>query len=510
MINMIIPWSGEYQEYLHDESRRVGAADSISFPKTEIEVVETVKAIHGRGSTITTQGALTGLAAGAVPDGGHILNLSRMNEIGPIRRDERSGEYILTVQPGALLTDIRKFVEKEGFFFPPDPTEASASIGGMIACNASGAVSHFYGPTRKWIHSIRVVLSNGLTLSLRRGEYRAQGRTFSISTGYGQAISGELPSYTMPNVKSSAGYYAADDMDLLDMFIGMEGTLGIITKAELRLIPKPNAIVALTAFLPSESIALKFVRAMRGEQVEGIPLVNPNPVAIEFFNSNALNLLRRAKSTNAAFANIPALRPDSHTAVYIELHADSENAIEKSMAQVMEVMTKLGASDKDTWYADSDRELETLKAFRHATPEAVNLLIGKRKKIFNQLSKLGTDMSVPKSALESTLEMYNAGLKESKLDSVIFGHISDNHLHINILPNDMEEFVLGKSLYASWGKHVLALGGSISAEHGIGKIKTPFLELMYGEEGVAQMRALKKLFDPEMMLNPGNLFDIDE
>jgi len=200
-------------------------ADSISFPTTEADVIEVVNAIRAQGGSITVQGARTGIAAGAVPSGRHILNLQRMNAIGGVQRDAQGGGATITVQPGALLQDIYEAVESEGFLFPPDPTEASASIGGAVACNASGAMSHYYGPTRRWVRSTRLVLNDGSVLSIARGEHQAQGRAFSLTTDSGRTIPGHLPGYAQPAVKSGAGYYVADNMDLLDLFIGM-GTAG--------------------------------------------------------------------------------------------------------------------------------------------------------------------------------------------------------------------------------------------------------------------------------------------
>lgn len=496
---MLIEWSEQYLDYLRDESRRMGTADSISFPKSEAEVIEAVKAFSG---TITTQGARTGIVAGAVPEGGLILNLSRMNSIGEISIDKS-----ILVQPGAILTDVQNAVESAGLFFPPDPTETSASIGGMAACNASGAKTFLYGPTRDWIYSLRVVLSDGSVVALKRGENFADGRSFSLTTEDGREISGELPKYSMPNVKSASGYYAADGMDMIDLFIGMEGTLGIITEVGLKLIPKPGAVAGLTVFFADEDSAIKFVRAMRGEEVEGLPSLDAKPAAIEFFNHDALTLLRKMKSTNSAFESIPPVKESFHTAVYAEFHGVSDDEIEEAIFPVMEAMAELGVSDDDTWYATCEREMEPIKAFRHAIPEAVNLLIDERKRENPDITKLGTDMSVPDSELEQTLCMYNVGLREAGLESVIFGHIGNNHVHVNILPNSMGDYEKGKALYLMWAKRIIDTGGSISAEHGIGKIKKPFLELAFGPEGVGQMRALKALFDPEMRLNRGDLFD---
>lgn len=495
--NSIVPWSSEYEDYLRDESRRIGTADSISFPTSEVEVVAVVKQVAAQGVGITSQGARTGIVAGAVPEGGHVLNLSRMKVIREVRSDGEGG-YV-TVEPGAILSDVREAVEVEGLFFPPDPTEVTASIGGMTACNASGALTFHYGPTRNWVQSLRMVLADGDLISLRRGQCLARGRSFSLTTEGGRTITGNLPTYAIPNVKSAAGYFVADDMDVLDLFIGMEGTLGVITEIELKLIRKPGAINGLTVFLPTEDAALKLVRILREES----PM---RPVGVEFFNHDALDLLRRMKSESSAFEKIPALKPDYHTAVYVEFHADSDEEIEGPIMTLMESIMELGGSDEDTWYATSERELEPLKAFRHAIPEAVNLLIDRRKRDCPDLTKLGTDMSVPNDFLEEVITMYGADLQRQGLESVVFGHIGNNHVHVNILPRSMDEYEKGKMLYLDWARQIVDLGGSVSAEHGIGKIKVPFLRMMYGDEAIAEMRSLRLLFDPGEVLNPGSLF----
>jgi len=489
----IISCTSDYDDYLSDESRRLGTADSISFPTTEAEVIEIIK--NTKGLPITVQGARTGIVAGAVPEGGLILNLSRMNAIG------EASDSAITVQPGALLSDLRAAIEPAGLLFPPDPTETTASLGGMVACNASGAMSFRYGPTRNWVDSIRVVLADGDTLAIRRGDCMAQGRSFSLRTESGCVIEGTLPSYAMPGVKSAAGYYVTDDMDLIDLFIGSEGTLGVITEIGLKLTTRPEAIQSLTLFLPTEEAVIALVDIARhAEPVEA------RVVAIEFFNHDALDLLRNAKSTNPAFESIPTLKPHYHSALYLEYHADDAEQIEEAVMDLMETVMELGGSDDDTWFATTDREMEPIKAFRHATPEAVNLLIGERKRDCPELTKLGTDMSVPDDQLAAAIAMYDAGLAANGLESVMFGHIGDNHVHVNILPHDMDEYARGKELYLTWAREVVKMGGSVSAEHGIGKLKVPFLQMMYGEQAISEMRAVKKLFDPEARLERGVMF----
>jgi len=493
----------EYADYMHDESRRAGHADKITFPKSTEDVREALRIAAKNNWPVTVQGGRTGITGGCVPEGGLILNLSRMNAIGKIEGDR------MTVQPGALLTDVYAAVEPSGLFFPPDPTETTASIGGMVATNASGARSFLYGSVRNWIEALEVVLANGETIRVKRGVHTASGVDFQLGS-----LSGKLPvnSRLMKHwlflqalhtcagvnshlrrcageVKNAAGYYLKPDMDLVDLFIGAEGTLGVVTEITIKLLPKPEQINGLTAFFASEEEALNFVQFLR-DSGSGI-----RATAIEFFDSQSLELLRRMKTENAAFADLPKLKPEFHTAIYFEYDDD-----------VPDIVVEKADGAIDCWIAEGEHEIEALKNFRHAIPEAVNMLIGERKKTVPELTKLGTDMSVPDPELENVMQMYREDLAAAGLEYVIFGHIGNNHVHVNILPRSMEEYEKGKALYFDWAKQVVAVGGSVSAEHGIGKTKTAFLELMYGTRGIREMRNLKKRFDPRGLLNPGNLF----
>ncbi len=483
---LIKPFEETHRDLLRDESRRIGKADAIAFPKSEADVIAIMNQASG---AITPQGARTGITAAAVPMGGTILNLSRMKQIGTIHHRR------VHVQPGALLSKICETVEKKGLFFPPDPTETSASIGGMTACNASGALSFCYGSTRRWIQSLRVVLADGSVLALERGKQKATGRTFEIITEAGRTIQGTLPNYTMPAIKNAAGYFVQDNMDLLDLFIGMEGTLGIITELELKLIEKPKNIIRLIAFFSSEKVALQFIRIVRGAK--------HLPVAIEYFNPDALDLLRTSREKS--FHEIPVLKPHFSAAIYLEFHGINSEILDEQAKFIFETMLTLGIEEEDCWFAESPRDLDALKAFRHAIPETVNSFIDQRKKQIPGLTKLSTDMSVPDSKLEAVMTLYNDGLKTNDLESVIFGHIGNNHLHVNILPRNKNDYEKAKKLYLFWAKKTIAMGGSVSAEHGIGKLKIPLLQLMIGNKGIAEIKKLKALFDPSGVLNPGTL-----
>lgn len=513
-------WSTEYNDYLRDESRRTGRADAISFPRSEDEICEALAAARAAKLPVTVQGARTGITGGAVPDGGQILNLSRMNRFLSVALDEASGECRITLQPGALLADLNHFlrnplapdlpaaegigaearraVEAKGrFLFPPDLTEVSASFGGLVSCNGSGARSYRFGATREYVRSLRVVLADGRVIALRRGNQKCRGRAFSLADGLGGAIKGRVPSYTMPDVKNAAGYFAADDMDLIDLFIGAEGTLGILSQIEVAAVPLPPVLWGIMSFLPTEDDALSFV-----ERVRTAPA---RPYAIEFIDGSALTLLRARKKDNAAFASLRAPPAGNVTAVYVEFGGTAE-AVDGAVSEMSDILSDCGGDVDQTWLAGSEREIDEIKKFRHAVPEAVNLLIDERRRSEPKLTKLGTDLAVPDGALRSAMRMYREGLKQTGLDNVIFGHVGNNHLHVNILPRTLADYETGRKLYQEWARTVVAMGGTVSAEHGIGKLKAPMLREMYGEEGIREMREIRQLFDPAGMLNQGNLF----
>ena len=510
-----------FPDGLRDESRRTGTADGIAFPVSAEDVCALLRHATEQGSKVTIQGARTGIAAGAVPDGGLILSLARMDRIRGVAFDA-AGSARVRVQPGVTLNALRAFLDgatidtsrwsaadreallclrAERWMFTPDPTESSASIGGMTACNASGACSFAYGATRGHICALTVALVDGDLLDLERGAQRATGRQFRITTRSGRVLAGRVPAYDLPQVKNAAGYYAAPDMDLIDLFIGSEGTLGVIVEIELTLRPRPPVTWGVVCFLPDEARALALVEWVRAPDKRGE--AKKQPVAVEYFDQGVLDLLRQARAQGA---HLPQLKPGWTQAVYVEYAvADEETAAARS-AELAQELAARGGSAEDTWAATDESGLRRLKEFRHAAPEQVNLRIGERQRQYPGLTKLGTDLSVPDEFLRRVMAMYRRDLAEAGLEYVVFGHIGDNHVHVNILPRNMQEYAQGKALYESWAQQVVTWGGSVSAEHGIGKLKTNLLRVMYGTAGIAEMRALKRVFDPAGRLNAGNLF----
>jgi len=512
----------EYSDYLSDESKRAGRAEAICFPASEEEVIFAVLWAKKKHLGITTQGGRTGITAGAVPDGGLVVNLSRMHRIPALRWSE--GAFYLTLEPGVLLSNLQEslshgtfgtddwshesldVLEKmktgETLFFSPDPTETTASLGGMVSCNASGSRSFKYGSIRPYVSALRMVTSQGDVISLRRGTCFAKEGVFSLRTESGREITGTLPSIKSTELtKISAGYPLKPNMDLIDLFIGAEGTLGVITRIEVKLLPAPKEICGVLAFLPDERSALHFVEEIRRQPVDSLA----RPVAIELFGHYALDLLRRQRE-QGMFHELPELNAAFHTAVYVEYHAGDDDEIAEAIEIMCTVLDDAGGNEDDAWIADNSHERERLRLFRHAVPESVNSLIAEYKKTYPSLTKLGTDMAVPDDRLEEIITLYRTDLAAHHLEYLIFGHVGNNHLHVNIIPRNPEEYRLGKELYLSWAERVVDWHGTVSAEHGIGKLKVPFLALMYTADEIHGMMKVKNLFDPAGIFNTGNLF----
>lgn len=501
----IKPFTDEFEEYGRDESRASGEASSISFPTTEDEVRAILETLHAERVPVTVQGARTGLAAGAVPHGGHILNTSRMNRYLGLRRDEQD-QFLLRVEPGVVLSELRKqlskkvlptagwdqasleayeeFQESPEQFFPTDPTEASACLGGMAACNASGARSYAYGPMRPHITGLHVALADGDLLELQRGEAFAQDRHLSLVTAAGRTLELDLPGYTMPETKNASGYFVADDMDAIDLFIGACGTLGVVTELEIALQAAPSVVWGVSCFFDSEDKAVSFTDSVR-------PVLS-HAAAIEYFDAGALDILRRQREQSTAFASLPAL--------------DDEAQATEELYHLGWVLELAGGRDDATWVARTEVDRECQRFFRHAVPESVNMLVDERRRTDPTITKLGSDMSVPNARLADVAVLYRRTLAESGLESAAWGHIGNNHLHVNILPRDAQDYRRGGELFAQWASEVTAMGGAVSAEHGVGKIKAGFLETMYGHEAMVESAHLKLQLDPAGQLGRGNLF----
>jgi FAD/FMN-containing dehydrogenase len=347
---------------------------------------------------------------------------------------------------------------KSGQFYPPDPTEDSASLGGTIATNASGSRSFLYGDTRRWVRGLRVILASGEVLALRRGE---------------------KPPFVLPVVpapattKNTAGYYLRSGMDYLDLFIGSEGTLGVVVEAELGLLPVPKSLLAGVVFFDSDEDALDAVDRWRAV---------PELRMLEYLDGASLELLRAL--IGPGFPEIPVA---ARAALLIERDGDDWLP---------------DAGMEASWFAAGSGDRERFRRFRHALPEAVNDLVRRRG-----LTKTGSDFAVPIPQNRAMLRFYRETLeREFPGEYVIFGHIGDAHLHVNLLPSNEAGWERTRDLMALFARHAVELGGTVSAEHGLGKSKRHFLPIQFRDSEIRTMTDVKRRLDPQWLLGPGTLF----
>ena len=226
---------------------------------------------------------------------------------------------------------------------------------------------------------------------------------------------------------------------------------------------------------------------------------------LEFYSAKALDLLRKIQQEAPSSVGMPFLPAEKVSAVFFELSYDPHGD-HQPLELLRELITDCGVDPARSWVAYEPRELERFKVFRHLLPETVNAIIAERKKGIPGLYKLGTDLAVQDKYLADLWHLYQATCDGLGLEWVAFGHIGNNHIHVNILPRNIQEQQAGLAAYENFARQAVAWGGSVSAEHGIGKIKQKFLRLMYSEDQLAQMKRVKDALDPDGLFNPGDIF----
>jgi D-lactate dehydrogenase (cytochrome) len=486
----------EFEDFLTDASNMSGGhAERLFLPENKAEVAEILRKASADATPVTVAGARTGTVGGAIPFGGWVVALERLDRIGPIDRERRT----VRVEAGVVLQDLDRAVESEGLFYPPDPTEWSCQIGGTIATNASGARSFKYGATRGFVRSLEIVLAGGETLTVRRGESFSRDGSIELSTDCGRSIRAKLPTYPQPDVrKNTSGYFTGDCVDAIDLFIGSEGTLGVIVAAELALLPKPESYFSGIVFFENEPDLLAFVAEAReasfadrsgNGRVESAGSV-ASASLIEYFDERSLKFI------SEKFPDVPE---NACGAIFFEQETSAGNE-DELFAAWNDLLERHRADIDHSWFTTTDAERERLREFRHALPVGVNERIVRYKQ-----KKVGTDMAVPDRNFASFLRFYKQKLDASGLEYVIFGHIGDNHLHANMIPKNDEEAVRARHLYGRFIAQAIMLGGTVSAEHGIGKHKSKYLYIQYGERFLNEMAELKRAFDPAGLLGRGNI-----
>jgi len=507
-----------FASYLSDESGfGPGKASILFVPNSELQLAQFLKEMNEKRIPVTISGGRTGIVAGAVPQGGAVLSLDDLNEVTAITWDEQSREWRLTCQPGIRLRDLQQKITAKNFgketqgpgwkdlprfltdssqyFYPPDPTEDTASLGGTVATDASGARTYFYGRTREHVRALRVVLPRGEAIDLRRGEHLTDSDNSVLLRHLdGTTSLIPLPRYERPDVKCATGYYSKKSMDLVDLFIGSEGTLGVITSIEIAL-KKRQETAMLLAFFSTVDEAIAFVNQVRSAARNSDKLV---VYSMEYLDSNSLRMLREINEDRQLRMN---LSTNESVAILLEFQST-----ETGMGILVEYLQTHHSPVDETISGIDERDKERLRALRHAIPEEINRIIAKRKNEIPGLHKLGTDTAVPDERLADIMKLYGKQLADSKLEHYVFGHIAENHFHVNILPRSLPELAKGEELVRILAQDAVEMGGVVSAEHGIGKLKRSFVKIMYQDQEIKEMMTTKRAIDPNWILCRGNIF----
>ncbi len=428
--------------YGHDGSKLCHQPALVLLPASTEEVSKIMALAHRHTVPVVARGAGTGMTGGAVPrSGGLVLAMSRCNRILEIDTEN----HLAVVEPGVLTGDLKSAAQRHGLFYPPDPaSSAFCTIGGNVAENAGGPSAVKYGVTRDYVRALTVVLADGRVL--HTGERTAKG---------------------------VVGY------DLTRLFVGAEGTLGIVTRITLRLIPLPEDKATVLAVFPDVASATALVPAL----VNGFA-----PCTLEYMDRTAIDLVRR---------ELPARLPaEAGALLLIELDGRQEvvRREQKRLVDFLHSSPALAVME-----ANAPFEAEELwRARRALSPAAFNL----------RPDKLSEDVVVPRNRIPQLVAFVEELAAELALPIFTFGHAGDGNIHVNIMhnaalaPEAQAAAAAKKRLFDK----TLALGGTLSGEHGIGMTKAPFLALELAPTAIEVMRALKTALDPKSILNPGKIF----
>ncbi len=480
----------EIENFLCDASNFRGYCDAVYFPENKYEIIEILKEANRNNKKVTIAGNGTGLTGARVPLGGIVISTERLNKIIEINEEEN----FAIVQPGITLYNLKNKLNNFNLFYPPDPTEQNCFIGGNIATNASGARSFKYGPTRNYIEELEIILPSGNEINLRRGRERVKDYYLKLQIQNDKEIYIEIPKINMPITKNAAGYFCKKDMDAIELFIGSEGTLGVVTQVKIKILKKIEDYFSAIIFFDKEEDGLNFVIEARDLSYnlnlnQSKKLIDAT--AIEFFDYNSLQFIGH---------NEINFDQNVNCAVWIE--QEIFNKEDEILNNWLEIIEKNNGKEQNVFIATSKKDEETIREFRHSISLKVNEYISK-----NNFTKLGTDTAVPDNKFLKYYYFCKNILEENNLQYVTYGHFGNSHLHCNILPRNEEEYLKGKNIYEKICDESINMKGTISAEHGVGKSKKNYLLKMYGQDGINQMFNLKKTFDKKLILGYGNIFN---
>ncbi len=440
--------------------------DGVARPESAEEVSEILRSAAASRTGVTPAGMQTSTTGASITDGGILLSMRGLKPVLDIDRDAR----FVRVSAGAILGEVKRAAAAEGLLLAPDPTsEEECTVGGAIACNASGARTLKYGATRDHVRAVKVVLASGEIASFRRAELE----------------------------KNTAGYAIAHDP--VDWFVGSEGTLGVVVEAELLLLPLPERVIGLEISFANEQNALAFVAAARED-------TQVSPRCLEYFDELAVGIAHAAEARKGPPNLNVDLVPASGTMVYVEQEIpEGEVASESVLDAWLSLAFVHGAFDDEVRVFDGEQALATARRIRHSVPSVMN----ERGALYRVAGgrKVSTDWAVPYRRLHEAITMSRElGRRAGISQAVTYGHAGNGHPHQNYVARNAEELDAIERVVEKTLRAVVAMGGTVSAEHGIGKLKRQWLPLQMPAVALGVMRAVKHELDPLGILAPGNIF----
>jgi len=525
----IVTDAGILEAYLEDASGfPKGAASGLVRVAGEAEAAALLRRTAPEKRKLVVQAARSSLTGGAIPRGELVVSVEGMQDRGPI--EPRSGGLgRVTAQPGIRLDELQRSLAAERYYFPPVPTYQQAMLGGVVATNAGGAATFKYGVTRNWVQGLRVLLFNGELLALERGQYVARrGESFRIALSDGTELAVPVPDYRLPNLKKiSAGYYAADPLDLVDLFVGSEGTLGLITAITINLIPAPAAVVTGMVLMDDPKLAQLLATALRDAALrarEQQDARGPDVRSIEWIDEHCLQLLRASDEGRKRRVELSA---DARAALLFEMELPertTDEQVEQTLLDFMErrpgladgplprlfrILEDHRALERlEFAFPEDQRRQAALVELREAVPQRAQELLNRRKQADPAVQKVGGDLIVPYGELSAMIEAYERGFSRRGLEYAIWGHLSDGNLHPNALPRNAAETRAGFEALLEFADEAVRRGGAPLSEHGVGRspIKQELLRRFLGDAAIATMRRIKQALDPSGRFAPGVLF----
>jgi len=447
------------ESYARDASGLWLVPDAVARPTSTDDVTELVRAAARDGFAITPAGAQTSTTGASICDRGVVLSTRAMDRIIEIDVDAR----IARVQPGLLLGDLQRALQPHGFFFAPDPTsDQECTVGGAIACNASGPRTLQYGATRAHVNALTVVLASGENVSVRRQHLE----------------------------KNTVGNAAIHEP--VDWFVGSEGTLGVIVEAELTLLPLPIREIGLGIPFPDERSALAFIVAARTS-------TDVAARCLEYFDATSFGIARGHSDASPSSAGWSV--DAGTTMVYAEQSSPDDSIPLDAWIALAE---QFGASDGDVRVFEGGAAIREARRLRHAVPAAMH----ERAAPFLKLGgrRVSTDWAVPYASAARAVAMARQHASTAGIDAgIIYGHLGNGHPHQNFIARDPGEVLTIEAVVERTLRDVIAMGGTVAAEHGIGKIKSKWLPLQLSAQQISVMRAIRHALDPDGMFAPGNV-----